>query len=100
MWWHAVASLDEFGAMVNFWWRSGDPPLLTPLNALYHAAITVRNLPPDERARWRSFFDFYIFGDYGDPAAHLPEQARGILGKRTPDLVARVKDLLARALVR
>jgi hypothetical protein len=100
LWWHAVASLDELGAMVNFWWRVGDPPSLTPLNALYHAVITIKDLPLAELASWRSFFDFYIFGDHGDPAAHLPEQARGILGKRTPDLVARVKALLARALGR
>lgn len=100
LWWHAVASLDEIGAMVNFWWRDGDPPLLTPLNALYHAAITVKDLPPAERAAWRSFFDHYIFGDHGDPAAHLPEAARGILGRRTPELVARVRKMLAEALGR
>src|SRR5207253_10395135 len=37
LWWHAVASLDELGAMINFWWRDAEPPLLTPLNALYPA---------------------------------------------------------------
>ena len=100
LWWHGVASLDELGAMVNFWWRDGDPPFLTPLNALYHAVITMKHLPPAELAAWRAFFDFYVFGDHGDPAAHLPEQARGILGRRTPELVARVKALLARALGR
>ena len=100
LWWHAVSSLDEIGAMVNFWWRDGEPPHLTPLNALYHAVITVKDLPPNERSAWRAFFDHYVFGDDGDPAAHLPESARGILGRRTPDLVARVKALLARALSR
>src|SRR5438270_8297221 len=98
LWWHAVASLDELGAMINFWWRDAEPPLLTPLNALYHAVITMRNLPPDELKRWRAMFDHYIFGQNGDPVEHLPEQARGILGKRTPELVARVKKLLIDAL--
>ena len=100
LWWHGVQSLDEIGAMVNFWWRDGDPPHLTPLNALYHAAITVKDLPPAERERWRTLFDHYIFADDGDPAGHLPEKARGILGRRTPELVARVKALLAHALSR
>src|SRR5215210_6201369 len=100
LWWHGVSSLDEIGAMVNFWWRDGEPPLLTPLNALYHAAITMKDLPTRERAAWRTLFDHYIFQDHGDPAAHLPEEARGILGRRTPELVARVKALLARALSR
>lgn len=100
LWWHAVQSLDELGAMINFWWRDAEPPLLTPLNALYHAVITMKNLPPNEMAAWRVLFDHYIFGENGDPVEHLPESARGILGRRTPELVARVKKLLIDALSR
>lgn len=100
LWWHAVASLDELGAMINFWWRDAEPPLLTPLNALYHAVITMKNLPADELKRWRVMFDHYVFADNGDPVGHLPEKARGILGKRTPELVDRVKKLLIDALLR
>lgn len=100
LWWHGVASLDDLNALVNFWWRDAEPPMLTPLNALYHAIITMKDLPPRELAAWRRLFDHYVFGDDGDPAAHLPEQARGILGKRTPELVKRVKALLAQALGR
>jgi len=96
--WHAVASLDEFGAMINFWWRDAEPPLLTPLNALYHSVITMKNLPANELAAWRVLFDHYVFGGNGDPAEHLPEAGRGILGRRTPELVARVKKLLIEAL--
>ena len=59
-----------------------------------------RDLPPNELAAWRDMFDHYIFGDDGDAAAHLPEQARGVLGRRTPELVARVKKLLLDALSR
>ena len=98
MWWHDVLSLEDFGSLINFWWRDGDPPLLTPLNALYHAVITMRDLPPNELAAWRNMFDHYIFGDNGDPVEHLPPNARGLLGKRTPELVARVKKLLIKAL--
>jgi hypothetical protein len=86
--------------MINFWWRDAEPPLMTPLNALYHAVITMKNLPPKELAAWRALFDHYVFGANGDPAEHLPEQARGILGRRTPELVARVKKLLSDALGR
>jgi hypothetical protein len=100
LWWHAVASLDELAAMINFWWRDAEPPLLTPLNALYHSVITMKNLPPRELDAWRALFDHYVFAQNGDPAAHLPENARGILGRRTPELVARVKKLLIDALSR
>ena len=94
LWWHAVESRDELGAMVNFWWRDAEPPLLTPLNALYHAIITMDNLPPGELAAWRVLFDHYVFRGNGEPLAHLPESAHGILGPRTPELVAQVKMML------
>lgn len=100
MWWHNVHSLEDFGMLVNFWWREGEPPNLSPINALYHAAITMRNLPATELAAWRNMFDHYIFGDDGDPAEHLPEKARGVLGKHGPELVARVKKLLIEVLSR
>lgn len=98
MWWHDVLSLEDFGCLINFWWREGEPPQLTPLNALYHAVITMKSLPPNELAAWRNMFNHYIFGDDGDPVEHLPENARGILSKRTPELVERVKKLLIKAL--
>lgn len=100
MWWHNVHSLEDLGTLINFWWREGEPPVLTPINALYHAVITMKNLPPHELAAWRNMFDHYIFGDNGDPVEHLPENARGLLGKRTPELIARVKKMLIEVLRR
>lgn len=100
LWWHAVSGLDELGAMVNFWWRDGPAPLLTPLNALYHAIMTMQALPERELAAWRSFFDHYVFRAAGDPASHLPEAGRGILGRRTPETVSRLRTMLLRALGR
>jgi hypothetical protein len=94
LWWHDVLSLEDFGCLINFWWRDAEPPLLSPLYALYHAIITIKDLPPNERTAWREHFDHYVFED-DDPVEHLPDQARGVLGKRTPELVARVKKLLA-----
>lgn len=98
LWWHDVLSLEDFGALINFWWRESDPPLLSPIYTLYHAIITMRDLPPNELAGWRNMFDHYVFGDDGDVVKHLPESARGALGKRTPELVARVKKLVIDAL--
>jgi len=100
LWFHDVLSLEDFGTLINFWWRDAEPPLLSPLYALYHAIITLKELPPNERAAWRNMFDHYVFGDDGDPVAHLPEQARGVLGKRSAELVERVKKLLVDVLSR
>ncbi len=95
LWWHDVLSLEDFGSLINFWWRDAEPPLMSPIYALYHAVITMRDLPTNELNAWRNMFDHYVFGDDGEAVRHLPQKARGILGKRTPELVARVKKLLA-----
>jgi hypothetical protein len=98
LWWHAVESLDEIGAMVNFWWRDGPDYMVTPLFTLLHAAYTMKDLPERERAAWRAMFDHYIFGDQGAPMAHLPEEARGVFGATTPESVTRLRTMLARSL--
>jgi hypothetical protein len=100
LWWHAVESLDEVGAMVNFWWRDGPDHLITPLFTLLHAALTMQELPPRERAAWRAMFDHYIFRDHGDPMAHLPDDARGVFGESTPESIAALRAMLARPLTR
>jgi hypothetical protein len=98
LWWHHVESLDPFGAMINFWWRDGPPWLMTPLFTLFHALLTLRDLPTAEREAWRVFFDHYIFQTGGDPWEHLPEGARGVFGEMTPDKLAGLKAMLAKPL--
>ncbi len=94
LWWHHVESLDPVGAMVNFWWRDGPAWLVTPLFTLFHALLTLRELPPAEREAWRVMFDHYIFGVNGDPMEHIPPAARGVFGAMTPDLMRRLKTML------
>ncbi len=94
LWFHHVESLEDFGALVNFWWRDGPEWMVTPLFTLYHALLTIRDLPPSERASWRAFFDHYIFQTGDDPMAHLPVEARGLMGPMTPQSMARIKGLL------
>ncbi len=100
LWWHHVEALDGFGAMVNFWWRDGPSYLMTPLLTLFHALLTLRELPDAERVAWRAMFDHYVFGANGDPMAHLPQEARGLFGPMTPELQQHLKALLAAPLTR
>jgi hypothetical protein len=98
LWWHAVHGRDEIGAMVNYWWRDGPARMVTPMHSLLHAAMTMHELPEHERAAWKAHFDHYIFRANGDPVAHLPEAARGILGARTAELIAALRERLAKGL--
>ena len=43
-------------------------------------------------------FDHYIFQADGDPAEHIPENARGVLGKLTPERVGGLKNDLIKML--
>jgi hypothetical protein len=100
LWWHHVETPGDFGAMVNLWWRDGPEYMATPLLTMFHALLTIRDLPADERMRWRAFFDHYIFQTGEDPVAHIPIEARGVLGPMTGGLQQRLKALLTRSLQR
>jgi hypothetical protein len=104
MWFHHVEGLDPIGALVNFWWREAPPWAFTPSHTLLHALLTLRDLPADERAAWRAFFDHYIFRSdearLGDPMAHIPMDARGLYGPMTPQVMARLRATLMRPLSR
>jgi hypothetical protein len=102
LWWHGVRGIEDVGAMVNFWWRDGGTEAarreISPLYALLHAALSIGELPANERAAWKTFFDHYVFAAQGDLVAHLPPTARGILGERTPAMTRALRERLVEAL--
>lgn len=98
-WWHAVQSLDAVNVLVNYWWSEGQRPGMGgAYDALLHAILAIRHLPPDQRAVWRTWFDFYVFESEGDPAAHLPAAARGALGPPDPAIFAEMRRMLRQML--
>lgn len=80
MWWHHVQGLTPFTVLVNYWWGSMPDFVPTPMHALYHALWTIRDRPESEKRAWKRVFDYYVFGSPERANAHIPEQARGILG--------------------
>ncbi len=68
-----------FNVLVNYWWRETPRFLGQPQDALNHAILSIRDLPDDEKAHWRELFDYYVFGDAAEAAAHIPEDARSVL---------------------
>ncbi|HEY1151471.1 MAG TPA: cupin-like domain-containing protein [Pseudoduganella sp.] len=80
MWWHYVEALDPFNILVNYWWRQSPGYMDTPTNTLMLALMTLRDLPPAQRAAWQELFRHYVFDSDGSEAAHIPPRARGVLG--------------------
>jgi hypothetical protein len=98
-WWHGVESLDPVSILVNYWWAPGQPEGIgSPYDALLHALLAFKHLPQDQRAVWRGMLDYYVFERDGDPAAHLPDPTKGILGPPTPGLFARMRAIIRQAL--
>ena len=98
-WWHGVESLEPVSILVNYWWNEGSPDgAANPYDAMLHAMLALKHLPPEQREVWRGMFDHYVFETAGDPARHLPAHARGMLGPPSPHLFARMKAIIRRAL--
>ncbi|WP_101927577.1 MULTISPECIES: cupin-like domain-containing protein [Luteimonas] len=97
MWWHHMEGLTPFNVLVNYWWRQSPAWMDTPMNALMLALMTVRDLPPAQRAIWRDVFDHYVFEPGAQTADHVPEPARNLL---SPLDEARARRLRQRLLQR
>ncbi|MES2988299.1 MAG: cupin-like domain-containing protein [Pseudomonadota bacterium] len=83
LWWHNVEALDDVNILVNYWYNP--PPFSSPLAALIDGVLSIRELPPAQRAAWRVWFEHFVFSDDAHSAAdHLPPHARGPLGPATP----------------
>lgn len=90
-WYHHVAALDPINILVNYWWDAARQDLGSPWDALLHAVIALRELPPDQRRAWKAVFDHYAFLGNGDPGEHLAPEMRGILARSDPAATARLK---------
>lgn len=100
MWWHHVEGLAAFNILVNYWWRETPRYLGQPQEALNHAILAVRDLPPDERAIWRDMFDHYVFDPGPEVTDHIPRGKRGILDPLTAESASRIRAFLLRTLNR
>lgn len=79
LWWHNVEALDPFNVLINYWWNDVPAFSDTPMTTLLHALLSLRGRSDAEKSAWRAMFDYYVFGDAGRAAAHLPASARGDL---------------------
>lgn len=95
VWWHHVESLERLNALVNYWWRPGAFAGHVPepgLEALAHCLLAFRWMPPAERSAWKAVLDHYVFAD-ADPAPHIPESRKGVLGPLSAETVAKLRKM-------
>ena len=99
LWWHGVDATGPLNVLVNYWWNGGPVDAESPLHALGHGLLAISPLAERKRERWRTLFDHYVFQRGGDPAEHIPEPARGILGRSTPELRRFIRQFLVQKLL-
>lgn len=100
MWWHHVESLEDFNILVNYWWRNSPMFMGSPQDALEHAMISLRDLPNEQRQIWKNLFDHYVFSPKNENFEHIPENAKGILGKISKVIADDGMDRLSKKLKR
>jgi hypothetical protein len=91
LWWHQVEALEPFNVLVNYWWNDAPTFLDTPQTTLLHALLSLRDRPEHEKAGWKALFDYYVFGPAERAGAHLPEAARGPLGRMDETTARRLR---------
>lgn len=79
MWWHHVESLSVFNLLINYWWCNTPPSMGSPMTALMHAILSVRDIPDRQRGAWKHLFDHYVFAADESVYDHIPESGRGCL---------------------
>jgi hypothetical protein len=65
-----------------------------------HCLLTIKSLPPAERQRWRSLFEYLIFQTDEPALEHLPPEVRGLFGELTADKADRIRAILLKNLSR
>ena len=59
-----------------------------------HCLLNFKHLEPEHKEAWGVIFDYYVFNAKEDPAAHIPEHKRGVLGKISPELARQLRAFL------
>ena len=98
MWWHQVQSLSAFNLLVNYWWCPTPAVMGSPMDAMTHAILSIRELPQRYRDAWKRLFDHYVFSADESVYAHIPENGRGCLAPLDKKAAAKLRSRIVERL--
>lgn len=91
LWWHHIEGQANINLLINFWWRDTPAYLGRSENALYHALVTINQLPQEQRMAWKAMFNYFAFGESPERHDHIPKNRKGPLGELDEDTVRQFK---------
>ena len=91
LWWHHIEALSPLNLLVNYWWVQSPAFMGSPISALMHAMLAVRDLPPRQRAAWQALFRHYVFEAGENVYEHIPEPGRGCLAPLNDESARRLR---------
>ncbi len=100
MWWHQVESLSPLNVLVNYWWNSYPKIRGQAMNVLYHALLSIRDRPEQEKQAWKQLFNYYVFNSDSAAGEAIPEAARGYLGEIDDNQARKLRAMLLQKLNR
>lgn len=100
MWWHQVEALSPFNILINYWWNTYPKIRGQAMNVLYHALMSIRDRPEQEKQAWKHLFDYYVFDSDTNAGSHLPAHARGYLGAIDENAARKLRAMLLQKLNR
>jgi hypothetical protein len=100
MWWHQVEAQSPFNVLINYWWNTYPKIRGQAMNVLYHALMSIRDRPEQEKQAWKHLLDYYVFNSNTQAGEHLPESARGYLGEIDDTAARKLRALLIQKLNR
>ena len=81
--------------LVNYWWDAA-PELRRAARGAAACVLTIRDLPPDQRAVWESMFQQLVFSAPDSALAHLAPAQRGMLAAPSEERTRKIRETLAR----
>jgi hypothetical protein len=100
MWFHHIEGLEPINLLINAWWRQTPQHVDSPLITLQHALLSLRHLPEKERRIWLHHFKHFVFEADESTWAHIPPEARGLLGPVDEEFSRRMRAYLTHQLKR
>lgn len=91
LWWHHIEGTESINLLINYWWRETPAYLGRSENAMYHALVTLNQLPQEQRMAWKALFNHFVFGEDPHRHDHIPFNRQGPLGELSEDAIRQFK---------